>query len=73
VSVQYLNTIETLVTRLMAEGATKHDLLQHDIERFDRSRIPLGGLVQQFHSNNLLHLWERARSAQRKQRQTARA
>ncbi|MBX3013497.1 MAG: MBL fold metallo-hydrolase [Caldilineaceae bacterium] len=69
VSVQYLNSIEALVNKLMADGATKHDLLQYDIERFDRSRIPLGGLVQQFHSNNLLYLWERARAAQRKQRQ----
>lgn len=71
VSVQYLNEIEALVNRLMADGATKHDLLQYDIERFDRSRIPLGGLVQQFHANNLLFLWERARAAQRKQRQAA--
>lgn len=71
VSVQYLNEIEALVERLMREGATKHDLLQYDIERFERSRIPLGGLVQQFHSNNLLFLWERARAAQRKQRQAA--
>ena len=69
VSVQYLNAIQELVERLMATGATKHDLLQHDIEQFDRSRIPLGGLVQQFHANNLLFLWERARAEQRKQRQ----
>ncbi len=69
VSVQYLNAIQALVERLMANGATKHDLLQHDIEQFERSRIPLGGLVQQFHANNLLFLWERARAEQRKQRQ----
>jgi len=69
VSVQYLNAIQQLVERLMASGATKHDLLQHDIEQFERSRIPLGGLVQQFHANNLLFLWERARAEQRKQRQ----
>lgn len=69
VSVQYLNAIQQLVERLMANGATKHDLLQHDIEQFERSRIPLGGLVQQFHANNLLYLWERARAEQRKQRQ----
>lgn len=72
VSVKYLNDIQQLVQRLMAEGATKHDLLQHDVEQFERSRIPLGGLVQQFHANNLLHLWEEARSAQRKQRHAAR-
>jgi hypothetical protein len=55
----------------MAEGATKHDLLQNDIEQFERSRIPLGGMVQQFHANNLLFLWEKARAEQRKQRQQA--
>jgi len=71
VSVQYLDTIQELVERLMAEGATKHDLLQYDIEQFERSRIPLGGMVQQFHANNLLFLWEKARSAQRRQRSNA--
>jgi glyoxylase-like metal-dependent hydrolase (beta-lactamase superfamily II) len=72
VSVKYLNDIQSLVQRLMGEGATKHDLLQYDIEQFDRSRIPLGGLVQQFHANNLLYLWEQERAAQRKQRQIGR-
>lgn len=69
VSVQYLEDIQKLVRRLMDEGATKHDLLKYDIEQFDRSRIPLGGLVQQFHANNLLFLWEEARAEQRRQRQ----
>lgn len=71
-SIQYLLDIQKLVTDLIEDGATKHDLLLHDIEQFGRSRIPLGGLVQQFHSNNLLHLWEKARALQRKQRQAAR-
>ncbi|MBK8050567.1 MAG: MBL fold metallo-hydrolase [Anaerolineales bacterium] len=69
-NVQYLNDIQKLVDDLMDEGATKHELLQHDIEQFNRSRIPLGGLVQQFHNNNLLHLWDKAR-AQRKQMRVA--
>jgi len=72
-SVKYLEDIQTLVDTLIADGATKHDLLQHDVEQFDRSRIPLGGLVQQFHSNNLLYLWEKARAEQRKRRQTGRS
>lgn len=71
-SIQYLDDIQRLVDDLITDGATKHDLLEHDIERFGRSRIPLGGLVQQFHSNNLLHLWEKARAEQRRQRQAAR-
>ena len=53
----------------MSEGATKHDLLEYDIEQFDRSRIPLGGLVKQFHAANLMYLWEEERRRQRRQRQ----
>jgi hypothetical protein len=67
-NVNYLVDIQKLVDRLMAEGATKHDLLEYDIEQFNRSRIPLGGLVQQFHANNLLYLWEKARAQRRQQR-----
>lgn len=67
-NVNYLVDIQRLVDRLMDEGATKHDLLEHDIEQFNRSRIPLGGLVQQFHANNLLYLWEKARAQRRQQR-----
>ncbi len=67
-SIQYLDDIQATVDRLMAEGATKHDLLQCDIEQFGRSRIPLGGVVQQFHASNLLYLWERARRLRRLER-----
>jgi cyclase len=67
-NVNYLIDIQKLVDRLMDEGATKHDLLEHDIEQFNRSRIPLGGLVQQFHANNMLYLWEKARLQRRQQR-----
>jgi cyclase len=67
-NINYLVDIQRLVDRLMDEGATKHDLLEHDIEQFNRSRIPLGGLVQQFHANNLLYLWEKARAQRRQQR-----
>ena len=68
---KYLDDIEALVARLMEEGATKRDLSQHGVEEFGRSRIPLGGMVQQFHQANLFYLWERARSRQRKARQLA--
>ncbi len=70
-SIEYLNHIQELVETLMDEGATKHDLLQHDVEGFGRSRIPLGGLVQNFHQANLLFLWEKARARRRKERQAA--
>ena len=64
-SAQYLDDIQATVDRLMAEGATKHDLLRSDVEDFGRSRIPLGGAIQQFHQSNLLYLWERAREAKK--------
>ena len=74
-TIEYLDRIQALVERLMDEGATRHDLLQHDIEAFGRSRIPLGGLVQRFHEANLLYLWEQARrrrkAAQQRTRQEA--
>ena len=72
-SIKYINDIQRLVDELIADNATKHDLLQHDIEEYDRSRIPLGGLVQQFHSQNLLYLWEKARQRQRAERAAAKA
>lgn len=68
-SIEYLDHIEKLVEDLMDSGGTKHDLLQHDVEGFGRSRIPLGGLVQNFHQANLLFLWEKARARRRKARQ----
>jgi glyoxylase-like metal-dependent hydrolase (beta-lactamase superfamily II) len=71
-SIKYLHDIQANVDQLMAKGATKHDLLQQDIEQFGRSRIPLGGVVQQFHTSNLLTLWEKARVRQRKERMAAR-
>lgn len=67
-SVKYLDDIQQLVEDLMKEGKTKHDLQHYDIEQFDRSRIPLSGLVQHFHSSNLLHLWNQTRAHQRAQR-----
>ena len=71
-SIKYLNDIQGTVDALMEKGGTKHDLLQYDIEQFGRSRIPLGGIVQQFHASNLLHLWEKARVRQRQERMSAR-
>lgn len=67
-SIKYLNDIETTAAQLLADGSTKHDLMQQDIEQFGRSRIPLGGMVQQFHQANLLQLWEQARERQRQSR-----
>ncbi len=68
-SIQYLDDIESLVDRLYAEGATRQELLSHDVEEFGRSRISLGGLVQKFHQANLLFLWEKATAAEAKEPQ----
>lgn len=68
-SIEYLNQAEALVKRLLAEGATKHDLVNYDVEQFGHSRIPLGGMVQQFHRANLYFLWDRERNRQRLERQ----
>ena len=70
-SIKYLDDIESLVDRLVAEGATKRELLSNDIEKFGRTRIPLGGLVQSFHQANLLFLWEKALAKRRQARETA--
>ncbi|MCB0047079.1 MAG: MBL fold metallo-hydrolase [Caldilineaceae bacterium] len=72
-SIRYINDIQDLVNTLIAQGATKQDLLQNDIEQHERSRIPLGGLVQDFHAKNLLYLWEQARRRQRAARKSAQA
>lgn len=66
--IKYIDDIQALVKDLMDQGATKQDLLQHDIEQYDRSRIPLGGLVQQFHNQNLLYLWDQERARRRAQK-----
>ena len=70
ISTNYLTDIQELVDRLDSAGKTRHDLLEHGIEQFERSRIPLGGLVQQFHQSNLLHLWDTARTARRQKRKS---
>ena len=72
-TIGYLDTIVALVDRLHSEGKTRHELRQYDVEKFDRSRIPLGGLVQQFHASNLDFLWEKARARKRKGQESVRA
>ena len=70
-SIKYLNEIEELVDRLLSEGATKRELVSNDIEKFGRNRIPLGGLVQNFHQANLVFLWEKAKAARKNEPQPA--
>ena len=59
VSLDYLDTIEDLVTQAIKSGQGKEALQRSSIESCGLSRIPLDGLVQQIHVANLLALYDR--------------
>lgn len=59
-AVAYLFTVRELVNETVADDRPRESLLEHDIESFGLSRIPLNGLVQQLHEANLLALYDRA-------------
>ncbi|HLF26987.1 MAG TPA: MBL fold metallo-hydrolase [Anaerolineae bacterium] len=60
-NVNYLNRILALVAGLMRERAPRDAVREHSIEACGKSRIPLHGLVQQFHLANLYSLYDRMR------------
>ena len=60
-SVNYLNRIMALVAGLIREGQPRDAVREHHIESCGKSRIPLHGLVQQFHLANLYSLHDRMR------------
>ena len=59
ISLDYLDTIESLVSQAIESGDGPESLEQISIESCGLSRIPLNGLVQQIHVANLLSLYER--------------
>lgn len=61
-NVAYLNRIQALVAGLLRDGMPQESVLDFGIESTGKSRIPLHGLVQQFHTANLYSLYERMRS-----------
>jgi glyoxylase-like metal-dependent hydrolase (beta-lactamase superfamily II) len=61
-NLKYLQTIQNLVREHVRAGHTRQALTRWDIESCGKSRIPLGGLVQQLHLANLFYLYDRYRS-----------
>ncbi|MEM7533655.1 MAG: MBL fold metallo-hydrolase [Chloroflexota bacterium] len=59
-NVKYITKVEQTIRKLVTQGASKDVLYEYDIEQFHRSRIPLGGLVQQLHQQNLEYQWDQA-------------
>jgi len=58
-SIHYLQCINERVRQLVQEGASESALLDIDIESCGKSRVPLDGLVQYLHQENLLALYRR--------------
>ena len=56
-SLYYLRCVRQKVQRLVREGAPESALLGIDIEACGKSRVPLDGLVQQLHQDNLFALY----------------
>ena len=61
-NIAYLNRIMALVAGLIHERQPRESVREHNIESCGKSRIPLHGLVQQFHTANLIALYDRMKS-----------
>ena len=58
-SLEYLRCLEERVERLVQKGGPQSELYQIDIESCGKSRVPLDGLVQYLHRENLQALFAR--------------
>jgi len=58
-SIQYLQCITERVAELAEHGAPESALREIDIESCGKSRVPLDGLVQHLHRENLLSLYSK--------------
>ena len=58
-SLRYLDCIQREVQRLVDRGASESALLEVDIEACGKSRVPLDGLVQYLHRENLTALYSK--------------
>jgi glyoxylase-like metal-dependent hydrolase (beta-lactamase superfamily II) len=56
-SFQYLDTIEQEVQKTIDNGLPQSTLHELDVEQCHKSRIPLNGMVEALHQNNLAHLY----------------
>ena len=61
-NISYLHRIVSLVASLLRDRKPRDSLREYGIEACGKSRIPLHGLVQQFHAANLLALYNRMSS-----------
>jgi glyoxylase-like metal-dependent hydrolase (beta-lactamase superfamily II) len=61
----YLDTIEAKVQAAVKEGRPKSALRSLDVEQCHKSRIPLNGMVEALHQNNLAHLYDELTGARR--------
>jgi len=57
-NIAYLEAIENTVRKALREGRPAESLRGLPITKFGKSPIPLNGLVQQLHENNLLYLYD---------------
>lgn len=61
-SIHYLDCVTTRVRELVQKQAPQSMLLEIDIESCGKSRVPLDGLVQFLHRDNLLSLYNKYQS-----------
>jgi len=64
-SLRYLQTIHDKVQKLVQEGAPESALAKIDIESCGKSRVPLDGLVQYLHQENLLALYSQLKQKEK--------
>jgi glyoxylase-like metal-dependent hydrolase (beta-lactamase superfamily II) len=70
-SATYVQCIWEQVHSIVDKGLPRSELAKIDIESCGKSRIPLGGLVQRFHSANLDYLYTRILASQAVEKQVA--
>lgn len=58
-NIAYINLITAVAADLIRTGKPREAVLAYDVEMCGKSRIPLFGLVQEFHFSNLLSLYDR--------------
>jgi len=64
-SYQYLDTIEQKVRETLDVGLPQSVLSELDVEQCHKSRIPLNGMVEALHQNNLAHLYSELSTGKR--------
>ena len=62
---KYLDTIEQKVQGMLKRGRPKSALSALDVEQCHKSRIPLNGMVEALHQNNLVHLYNELSAAKK--------